>query len=382
MNNWTWMNYENHLESIMSQLVPVDTNLGPLLPIELCERVIDWIANDWDGLTLCACSLTCQAWLPRSRHRLYERIELKTWNILSRPAEAITYLPTRLQRLTATLRAHRILSGYVRRLTIDPSYPSMESFPDHQERDGISALCISLFFPRPLKNLRELHLGWMSLALTHAQFFRALALHKTVTTLSIVRISFAMGSQLARLIHCFPALVNLRVEGIDITFDDHNTLSPLPKSQHKIPPLSTLRFSGDSRHFESLLTLAIPKSIETVHSMYIECFGSAAVSMAVARCGASLIDLDLIIESHNTITSSFDTLDFRTNTNLEHLSLKGSHGITIAKLSSLYTILSTISSAALQRLSIELNFTEDDPKVSSTEVNSRKCLPTSDVHCS
>lgn len=168
----------------------------------------------------------------------------------------------------------------------------------------MSALSISLFFPYPLKNLKELHLGWMSLALTHSQFFRALALHTSVTTLSIVRVSFAMGTQIARLIHCFPALSNLRVEEIDITFDDHNTLAPVSKSQRRIPRLSTFRFSGDAKHFESLMTLAIPFSIETVRYMHIECLGFAGISIAVARSGSSLVDLHLILESQGTTPSS------------------------------------------------------------------------------
>ena len=303
MSEWTWVSYTNHLESIMSRLGPVDDR-GPRVPIELCERVIDWIGNDWDGSSLCACSLTCHAWLPRSRHRLYERIELKTWTMMSQPESSKSYIPTRLQRLVSTFRAHRILYGYVRYLSIDPSHTTMGSFPQYGERDNVSALCVSLFFPYPLRNLKELHLKWLSLALTHSQFFRALSLHTSVTTLSVVRVSFAMSSQVARLIHCFPALSTLHVEDIDVIYNDNNTLNPTRKSEKRIPRLSTLKYVGEARHFEGLVKLALPVSLETVRSLEIRCWGFAAISTAIARAGSSLVNFVLETEFHETTTPS------------------------------------------------------------------------------
>ncbi|KAF8894764.1 hypothetical protein BD779DRAFT_1502800 [Infundibulicybe gibba] len=48
-------------------------------PVELVDRTIDFLHNDW--LTLNACSLVCWSWLQRSRYHLLNKVFLKPDNI-------------------------------------------------------------------------------------------------------------------------------------------------------------------------------------------------------------------------------------------------------------------------------------------------------------
>jgi len=58
-------------------VAPVLPQFEQVLPIELCERVIDCL---WDAFVvdnreaLLSCALTCKAWLPRSRWNLVRTI--------------------------------------------------------------------------------------------------------------------------------------------------------------------------------------------------------------------------------------------------------------------------------------------------------------------
>ena len=64
-----------------------------------------------------------------------------------------------------------------------------------------------------------------------------------------------------------------------------------------------------------------------------------------------------------------DYINFYTNPNLQSILLKENYGTPVAKLPLLCDILSTIPSASLRRLSIELDFTERDPKNTNVDVN-------------
>lgn len=60
------------------------------LPIEVCERIIDFLCylppyiqvQNLSQLseatrTICSCALVCRSWVPRSQHHLFHRVELR-----------------------------------------------------------------------------------------------------------------------------------------------------------------------------------------------------------------------------------------------------------------------------------------------------------------
>ncbi|KAH9936125.1 uncharacterized protein B0H18DRAFT_972329 [Fomitopsis serialis] len=59
----------------------VTLNVAPRMPPELCDRIIDHLYHDRDGLV--ACSLTCRAWLPASRLHLFRHVRLQSKTIPS-----------------------------------------------------------------------------------------------------------------------------------------------------------------------------------------------------------------------------------------------------------------------------------------------------------
>ncbi|KAI0700826.1 hypothetical protein C8T65DRAFT_741937 [Cerioporus squamosus] len=81
----------------------------PRIPLELQELVID-LLDDWNpGIiteTLSSCTLTCRAWLPRSRRRLYHRLSL------------INIRPTVLNQLVELIDRDLEVSSMVRDLCI------------------------------------------------------------------------------------------------------------------------------------------------------------------------------------------------------------------------------------------------------------------------
>lgn len=267
--------YWKHLISIMSNL-PAVTNDRPRLPIELCEQVIDYASDGRHLLstrTVLACCLTCRSWLPRGQYRLYQYIDI--------------YTSTKLQSVNAALQSRRSLFPLVRYLWVRTDNPD-------EEKDCIPALSITLFFPRPLKNLRTLHFDNISLISTHSYFFRALPLHTSVTTLSLVRVSFSMGSQLTRLIRCFPSLSMLNVRWVTFAYDNTDTFSAVGMPRNKISSLSQFQFSGHARHLESMITLDIPVAIRNVENVLVSTkIVDAAVSRAIIRCGPCLFHLTL-----------------------------------------------------------------------------------------
>ena len=72
-------------------LDPIDnSSQSPRLPIEVCERIIDWVAaapefdnlyklyeDDFALATLRSCSLTCRSWTPRTRLHLFRILRVR-----------------------------------------------------------------------------------------------------------------------------------------------------------------------------------------------------------------------------------------------------------------------------------------------------------------
>ncbi|OCH88388.1 hypothetical protein OBBRIDRAFT_90696 [Obba rivulosa] len=57
---------------------PPDYHPGPILPTELCHKIIDLAADPIDRPSLLACALVCRAWLPRCCQHLFSTIHLRT----------------------------------------------------------------------------------------------------------------------------------------------------------------------------------------------------------------------------------------------------------------------------------------------------------------
>ncbi|RDX43243.1 hypothetical protein OH76DRAFT_1488026 [Lentinus brumalis] len=93
----------------MTDALPSPVNAEPRLPIEVSERVIEAVYNDWYEFvstslaTLSSCSLVCRAWRPRAQRVLFECVLLRDKDALYGFAELLYTSPE--------------LGSYVRKLT-------------------------------------------------------------------------------------------------------------------------------------------------------------------------------------------------------------------------------------------------------------------------
>ncbi|KAI0356558.1 hypothetical protein OH77DRAFT_210713 [Trametes cingulata] len=171
------------------------------LPVEVCERIIDTCLGSWqsalygpqpipaqDSATLVACSLTCQAWLPRSRINLYHDVRLGT--------------PDDLTLFVRTIREGAWLAELVRRVNVFPP-PAAES--DSKAKDTYLSFAQG-FLVRHLRRLNVLLLGvdWSHYPPTY---------HSLVARLPIKELHLACRfrkvSSLFRLVWSFPDLRSL-----------------------------------------------------------------------------------------------------------------------------------------------------------------------------
>ncbi len=83
----------------MSDALPSQVEAKPQLPIEVCERVIEAVYNDYYHFvstslaTLSSCALVCRAWRPRAQKVLFEYVLLRDKDALYRFAELLDASP-------------------------------------------------------------------------------------------------------------------------------------------------------------------------------------------------------------------------------------------------------------------------------------------------
>lgn len=252
------------------------------LPVEVCERIIDYCIGH-PG-TLYSCSLTCRSWVPRTRIWLFE----------------IRYVEYRddLKRLTAALKSQPENGTFLYTLVIVGG--------DDRDLSWINAV------PRQLApllpNLRELRFTSVSFLNLHPTFMTSVTtlLHK-VTTLYLRSPHFSTFNQAMRFLLAFPHLSDLTINALSWkTRGRHTptigqldrvqafTLSSLSLRQHDSPQaaevfVDILRFMMSSSAVSSLKTL----DLRLPGDAKVALQASRTVDAFLAACKSSLEHLTL-----------------------------------------------------------------------------------------
>ncbi|TCD66510.1 hypothetical protein EIP91_001286 [Steccherinum ochraceum] len=163
----------------------------PRLPVEVYERIIDDLSGD--GKTLHSCALTCQAWLPRARYRLYIRVQLVSVFMVARFLDTILHICP----ANATL---------VRCLSIGPHVTRTR---DVQEVNHLVMTAVLRLAPH-LSSLQELCILECPLQI-HSTFLPLLGQFNSVTRVSLEWTQFKSFSQFKRHVLTFRALKSLRL---------------------------------------------------------------------------------------------------------------------------------------------------------------------------
>jgi len=201
--------------------VDADHHVPILLPIELCESIIDFVAafrfdKEWrvnsaePGKTLASCALVCSQWLPRSRFHLYQRPTLR--------GDRLTH------RFIETIRSGDF-THYIHAITSPAARPGphpMDSsliYPFHVVPALLSGL------PRQSLQINIFELihhqfvfqyGEIIDFACHNSFFMTLQCYHSVHTVHLFWITFSSFQFLARFILSFPSLRHLDLACIGI----------------------------------------------------------------------------------------------------------------------------------------------------------------------
>lgn len=160
---------------------------GPQLPVEVCERIIDFVAGMnlhfilWGDhemrSALRACALTCRSWVPRSRFHLFESITVRS--------------SSDLDAIVGRLRASPVLWDRVEELIIDVrTVPAPHWW----------MFCLPVRLAPMLRKLRWLTFDSIDLSIPHENFYKGLLLWRGIENLHLTDVQYTQHSQLARLI--------------------------------------------------------------------------------------------------------------------------------------------------------------------------------------
>jgi len=243
----------------------------PRLPLELCEIIISNLNADfsYDRATLCACSLTCRAFLPASRCRLFYHVELQGQHT------AKLFLNT-----ICCTRSSTNPIPFIHRLSVSNHYSGgswvNEAFP-------ILATC--------LLDVTFLKLRYVSWGLLdeNAQTSLLSGFQK-VTSLEISYTSFTTCDEMSRFLSSFPSLTNLSHVTYQETEIDGILTAPYTPLPCHLATVTTQ--SHHSMLFNQLLSL---RSHPQVHDLQIEIQSEYVKStgMLLKTLGASLENLKI-----------------------------------------------------------------------------------------
>jgi len=166
-------------------------------PVEIYERIIDRIPYhdlrdspidfqdvSFEYALLCACALTCRAWVPRSRVNLYRSISIK---------DSAT-----VKSLCASLNLRPQNGNFVQLV---------------QVRNGTALSQIALHFPRRMKNIQVMEFVKLELTKIHPTLFFNLSKFKSITQLGFKDVAFDGFSEYTKFVTAFPNVTRLYLSG-------------------------------------------------------------------------------------------------------------------------------------------------------------------------
>jgi len=225
--------------------------IGAALPIEVIERVIDFVHElpyDLDGVVVKryaiwkACALACRAMTPRSQYWLFEEVSLKTQSHAESFIHALRRKPT--------------ITHHTRRLTI-VGPPEKET---GQKQSWIS--WIPLLLAPQMTNLKALSLEGDVFLGSHPSFSMALTAFKSIRELNLYQVQFSTFGHCARLIQAFPRLTHL-------SFEFLSWKRPFPDSPHPQSSPSSRRRISHITHLDLLSERADGSDVEVFTKWFI-----------------------------------------------------------------------------------------------------------------
>ena len=248
----------------------MDAGLLPsAFPTEVYEHIIDFIPHSKAGdggvcatrSALCSCALTCRAWLPRSRHLLYQSVTLHVSRDSVRDQDV-------MGRLTRTLLASSFIAGLLHHLTVYDVSMLNNSF----------SLALPLMFVCTLPNLHTLTIREtiLPLAVTSAC---CLAISKltSVAALTLYAVVFADVSVLGRVLAALPGLHDLTLNNVLYASEMHGVergTTPGPLDASRMPRVRRLSMTvpgasgGEVRTFGSAYYSILVSDIIQTHCIF------------------------------------------------------------------------------------------------------------------
>lgn len=203
-------------------------NKSSRVPVEIAERIIDFLANDDESLdkqSLFACALTCSSWLPRSRYHLFHDVQIFN----SRQLNSLRWALDSAPGLKYHIRELHLFTSQPLATPVAPSRRLLSAETDAPNPDIIvSALTVLAAYAIQIHRLK---IEWGSVLepLTSSFHLRlpvlgAVHQYSNVRELALSSVVYQSSSDLARFLLAFPSLRNLATQKIDVK-------SPLPPSR-------------------------------------------------------------------------------------------------------------------------------------------------------
>ncbi|EMD31171.1 hypothetical protein CERSUDRAFT_119983 [Gelatoporia subvermispora B] len=228
-------------------------------PPEITDRILDFLHGDVHALR--NCSLTCRAWLPRSRFHLFSTMELLRQ-------------PSRLESFCAFLQSSPYISPYIEELTIDVITPEDVSTHFPQILNCLHHLKVLRFYART--EMRVIEDDYTSLSLLHT-----LQVHGPFATCDdlIIFLRFAPNVENLYLIapYCRSATDSSRFSIDDLPRMPLKTLSLL--GTRVFPPIITRWLTSCSVCLSALSVTVLRQDDITVLNNLLEAVGGILVEL-------------------------------------------------------------------------------------------------------
>ncbi|KAH9912899.1 uncharacterized protein B0H18DRAFT_889120 [Fomitopsis serialis] len=262
-------------------------NDGPLLPVELCEHILDFV---WpDRITLLSCALVCRAWLPRGRLNLLHQVRLRD--------------RTQAWSLSSFLSRHAVCCSSVRVLQISPRYSGWtltRAFPllfvgklSHVEHIRLENRCGFNFFAQP-------------------RSLTALGQFVSVRKLEIRGYMLPSLHSFGRLITALPNITTLICRTIRWSTVDYSPESFRPVSARL--KLTTMAMS-DIRWYDELVDMLADivdlRSLPTLNIQSVQMQELQPVNRLIDAVGSALRHLVLSPSAFPTLTSNVNLRTLR-----------------------------------------------------------------------
>jgi hypothetical protein len=247
------------------------------LPIELWETILDNLSGFHDKTTLCACSLTCKAFLRASHRSLYYRVELGS--------SSSRTIADHFLRTIRSASSSTNPSSFVRHLDIrthDGYNLNLYEVSCQWVNEALPILATCLLEVNVLK-LKGLSWGWLTAKASSAIMLG----FQKVKCLDLEEGIFETPEQMCQTIATFPALTHLLCPYMCLEMDDVST-TPLPRSLEAVEITSNL-----ANHFDRLLNMEQHPNLRTIKLRYIGKRSTVAVGRLLRTVGSSLEHLDL-----------------------------------------------------------------------------------------